>query len=50
MLGDVLGDLVEADAEALVVRTRQGEVRVPRAEIVLGKPVPPPPARRPGRG
>lgn len=46
-LTDALGDLLSFDHEAAVVRTRQGEVRVPRARIVTGKEVPPAP-RRPG--
>jgi hypothetical protein len=50
---DVLGDLVAVDADGVTVRTRRaGEVRVPGAEIALGKVVPPAPAprtrRRPG--
>ncbi len=44
---DVLGEIVRTDASGLVLRTRSGEeVEVPGAEIAIGKPVPPPPARR----
>lgn len=46
-LTDALGDLLSYDDETAVVRTRRGEVRVPRARIVTGKEVPPAP-RRPG--
>lgn len=44
---DVLGDLVAVDDAGVTVRTRRsGDVRVPGAEIALGKVVPPAPARR----
>ncbi len=43
---DALGDLVHADDERAVVATRRGEVEVPAAAAVVGKPVPPPPPRR----
>ncbi|QIK84988.1 hypothetical protein G7063_10700 [Sanguibacter sp. HDW7] len=44
---DVLGEIVRTDASGLVLRTRTGdEVEVPGDEIAIGKPVPPPPARR----
>lgn len=44
---DVLGEIVRTDASGLVLRTRTGEeVEVPGTEIAIGKPVPPPPARR----
>jgi hypothetical protein len=47
---DVLGDLVAVDDDGVTVRTRRaGEVRVPGAEIALGKLVPPAPQRRPRR-
>jgi hypothetical protein len=45
-LGDVLGDLLEVGPDGVVVDTRRGPVPVAAADIVLGKPVPPPPARR----
>jgi hypothetical protein len=48
-LSDVLGDLLETSPAGVVVRTRRGDVRVPAAQIVLGKRVPPPPAPRPRR-
>jgi hypothetical protein len=47
---DVLGDLLAVDDEGVTVRTRRaGDVRVPGAEIALGKVVPPAPERRPRR-
>ena len=46
---DVLGDLLEVGPAGVVVATRRGPVRVAAADIALGKPVPPPPARRPAR-
>ncbi|WP_233571505.1 putative acetyltransferase [Cellulomonas triticagri] len=47
---DVLGDLLAVDADGVTVRTRRaGDVRVPGAEIALGKVVPPAPVRRPRR-
>lgn len=48
--GDVLGDLLEVGPDGVVVRTRRGPVRVAAADIALGKPVPPPPARRAPQG
>jgi GNAT superfamily N-acetyltransferase len=42
---DVLGDLLAADGGRLLVRTRRGEVSVAAADVVAGKPVPPPPTR-----
>ena len=44
-LRDVLGDLIEATDERLLVRTRRGEVDVDTAAITAGHPVPPPPVR-----
>ena len=44
-LRDVLGDLLAADGGLLRVRTRRGEVTVAAADVVAGKPVPPPPTR-----
>jgi hypothetical protein len=48
--GDVLGVLEswpEDASGAVVVRDRQGtEHRIARADVVAGKPVPPPPPRR----
>lgn len=46
MLSDALGELVQVDDDALVIATRRGPVRVPIADITLGKRVPPPPRRR----
>jgi len=43
---DVLGDVLAVDDTGLLVRTRRGDVRVPAADVVLAKTVPPPPARR----
>ena len=46
MLGDVLGELVSWSPE-VVVRDRHGDlVRFPTVDVVLGKRVPPAPARR----
>jgi ribosomal protein S18 acetylase RimI-like enzyme len=45
-LTDVVGDLVAADADALVVSTRRGEVRVPRGVVTALKEIPPRPSRR----
>ena len=43
---DVLGDLLEVDDDGVLVRTRRGDVRVPAADIVLAKLVPPAPVDR----
>lgn len=43
-LHDALGDLVEVGPDAVVVRTRRGDVRVPATAMVTGRRVPPPPA------
>lgn len=43
---DVLGDLLAVDDDGLTVRTRRGDVRVPAADVLLGKLVPPAPVRR----
>ncbi|KQY43033.1 hypothetical protein [Cellulomonas sp. Root137] len=43
---DVLGDLLAVDDDGVLVRTRRGDVRVPAADIVLTKLVPPAPVRR----
>ena len=45
-LTDVVGELVADDDGILVVRTRRGEVRVPRVEVTALKEVPPSPSRR----
>ena len=45
-LTDVVGDLVAVDADDLVVATRRGEVRVPRAAVTAVKEIPPRPSRR----
>lgn len=48
LYGDVLGDLVSWSEGVLVIRTRDGSlVSVPEADVVAGKPVPPPPTPRP---
>jgi N-acetylglutamate synthase len=44
-LRDVLGDLLEATGDRLLVLTRRGEVEVDRAAIVAGHPIPPAPTR-----
>ncbi len=43
---DVLGDLLTVDDGGVQVTTRRGVVHVPAAEIAIGKPIPPAPARR----
>ena len=43
---DVLGEVLAVDDDGVLVRTRRGDVRVPAADIVLTKLVPPPPVRR----
>jgi GNAT superfamily N-acetyltransferase len=44
-LHDVLGDLLEATDDQLLVLTRRGEVQVDTAAITAGHPVPPAPTR-----
>jgi GNAT superfamily N-acetyltransferase len=44
-LHDVLGDLLEATDDRLLVLTRRGEVEVDTAAITAGHPVPPTPTR-----
>jgi GNAT superfamily N-acetyltransferase len=44
-LTDVLGELVGVSPTDLVVRSARGDVRVARADVVAGKPVPPRPIR-----
>ena len=43
---DVLGELLALDDDGVLIRTRRGDVRVPAADIVLSKQVPPAPPRR----
>ena len=43
---DVLGELLAVDDDGVLVRTRRGDVRVPAADIVLTKLVPPAPVDR----
>lgn len=45
-LTDVVGDLLAADADHLLVRTRRGEVAVPRPSVTVVKELPPRPSRR----
>ena len=45
-LTDAVGELVADDDGILVVRTRRGDVRVPRAEVTALKEIPPSPSRR----
>jgi GNAT superfamily N-acetyltransferase len=45
-LTDVVGVLVHADGEHLLVRTRRGEVGVPRESVTVVKELPPAPSRR----
>ncbi|WP_214467844.1 putative acetyltransferase [Microbacterium flavescens] len=44
---DALGELLEADAETVVVDGKRGVERIARAAIIAAKEVPPPPAPRP---
>ena len=46
---DVLGELLERTEDEVVIATRRGPVHVPLAQVVLAKPVPPAPERRPAR-
>ncbi len=46
-LTDVLGTVVALDDDGVTLATRAGTVRVPAGQVVLAKPVPPPPRRRP---
>ncbi|HKP06608.1 MAG TPA: hypothetical protein VJU58_05095 [Microbacterium sp.] len=46
---DALGDLLSADADAVVVDGKRGVERIPRGAIIAAKEVPPPPAPRPRR-
>lgn len=43
---DVVGELVQRDADVLVVETRRGRVAVQRSRVVAVKEVPPAPSRR----
>ncbi|QKE83946.1 GNAT family N-acetyltransferase [Arthrobacter sp. NEB 688] len=45
-LTDVVGDLVQAGPDHLLVRTRRGEVAVPRPSVTVVKELPPRPSRR----
>ncbi|HHU08831.1 MAG TPA: GNAT family N-acetyltransferase [Intrasporangiaceae bacterium] len=45
-LSDVVGDLVAATAEEIVVDSRHGRVTVPRSTVVATRVVPPRPSRR----
>ena len=45
-LTDVVGEVLTVDDEGLTVRSQRGDVRIPAADVVLSKRVPPPPARR----
>lgn len=45
-LSDALGNLTEITPEQVVVETRRGPVRIPRAAVVTARRVPPPPTRR----
>jgi hypothetical protein len=46
---DALGVLVERDDTTVVVQTRRGPERIALADVLLSKPVPPPPPRRGAR-
>ncbi|WP_194398112.1 hypothetical protein [Microbacterium atlanticum] len=43
---DVLGELLRADPQFVVVDGKRGIVTIPRDAIIAAKPVPPPPAPR----
>lgn len=45
-LTDAVGELADAGADAVVVRTRRGDVRVLRAAVVAVRAIPPPVPRR----
>lgn len=47
---DVLGEVLTLDDDGLTIRTRRGDVRVPAADVVLTKVVPPAPEPRRRRG
>ncbi|MFC0675773.1 acetyltransferase [Brachybacterium hainanense] len=44
---DALGTVQAADADAVTIMTRRGEVTVLRGLVLAAKEVPPPPRRRP---
>ncbi|MGA7148466.1 MAG: hypothetical protein WBX17_08285 [Microbacterium sp.] len=46
---DALGELLSADESEVVVDGKRGIERIPRADIIAGKEVPPPPPSRPRR-
>lgn len=46
---DVIGEVLAVDDAGVLVRSRRGDIRIPEADIVLAKTVPPAPARRPAR-
>lgn len=48
-LTDALGYLREVEADAALIETRAGVVRVLLDDVVAAKPVPPPPERRAAR-
>lgn len=43
---DALGELIERTEQEAVIQTRRGPERVPLAQVLLAKQVPPPPTRR----
>lgn len=47
LFSDAIGIVRRNDVTGITLETRSGAVDVPAAEIALGKPVPPPPVRRP---
>jgi len=47
--GDALGYITELNESGLEIETRRGKVWVDADTIFLGKPVPPPPEKRPRR-
>lgn len=49
-MSDALGTILDADETMVLVMTRRGEMRIPRALVIAAKEVPPPPVRRPRAG
>jgi hypothetical protein len=46
---DVLGEVLAVDEAGVLVRSRNGDIRIPAADIVLAKTVPAAPPRRTAR-
>ncbi|WP_157544321.1 hypothetical protein [Jonesia quinghaiensis] len=43
---DYLGVIIQSDSSGLTLETRSGAVQIAAERIAIGKPIPPPPARR----